>query len=458
MTVAPDPRANPSSTGKPGPASAPLRFARLLFGLLLLLSISLPTMVQPIKMVLLGAILVLLAVAPETWFSRSTPAQFTLDLTALAFAMVGLAWSIAGMLKGNPGAMPSLTVMTIYPCVAVALWRLARPGDWPHIGRILVWSTVAALVTQALFVMSFFQLDGGRIFDWFIAALDETSAVVDTRDGQFVFTLPSISSLLFMCPWLCVAAALGKRWRVPLLLLAVLSLGALLLSGRRAAVVAIAAGLAAAWLLYLSVPRHGGVRSKAGVGLVWLIAVFAAVLAGLLTSGLITPELLVERVASIFDFSTNESNLERRLQFEALVQGIAESPVFGQGLGAAASYSRSTEQPWAYELTYVALVFQFGFFGFSVYALGVAYLFWQLIRLARRVDLPARDRLAIFCFSAGLVAFLTANATNPYLGKFDYMWTLFVPLGMLRLALASSAPQLQILPASLSAETRGGAA
>ncbi len=34
----------------------------------------------------------------------------------------------------------------------------------------------------------------------------------------------------------------------------------------------------------------------------------------------------------------------------------------------------------------------------------------------------------VISFMVGLVAFLIANTTNPYLGKFDYMWVIFIPV------------------------------
>ena len=34
---------------------------------------------------------------------------------------------------------------------------------------------------------------------------------------------------------------------------------------------------------------------------------------------------------------------------------------------------------------------------------------------------------------SGMIALLTANITNPYLGKFDYFWVIFLPLGYVNL-------------------------
>jgi hypothetical protein len=36
-----------------------------------------------------------------------------------------------------------------------------------------------------------------------------------------------------------------------------------------------------------------------------------------------------------------------------------------------------------------------------------------------------------FPFLAGLICFMIANGTNPYLAKFDYMWIIFIPVALL---------------------------
>jgi len=102
-------------------------------------------------------------------------------------------------------------------------------------------------------------------------------------------------------------------------------------------------------------------------------------------------------------------------------------------LGAAAGYTRSDETPWAYELSYVALIYNFGLVGFICFAAGGVYVLVALIKLIRDRCLPQGERTYAACFLAGLVAFLIANGTNPYLAKFDYVWVFFVPLAYIRL-------------------------
>jgi O-antigen ligase len=132
----------------------------------------------------------------------------------------------------------------------------------------------------------------------------------------------------------------------------------------------------------------------------------------------------IDQISSILDFSDNQSNIERKLQFDALFDGIKQSPIYGQGAGAAASYIRSESQPWAYELSYIALAFQYGIVGLFVYAAGPIFLIFSLAKYTR---IHGRNTFE-FSLLAGFISFLIANGTNPYLAKFDYMWVIFIPV------------------------------
>jgi len=407
---------------------------------LITLSIVFPTVLQPLKMILLAIITVSLLLSPETWTTRSSYAQIALDLLAIAFTCIGLIWGILGVLRGNPGAVPMLPVHALYPVLFMFLCRLARPGDLYLLSKVLWVAAALTVAEQALFLGSFFGLDGGIVFQKLVEAFNENTAAVDVGDDYVLFTLPTVSSLLFLAPWLCVYAILGEKGRTSSGLLLLLVIGILILSGRRVFLLAFAVGVAFAFLaarpLIQGRGRLGGILSR----LVLLTVAISLFVSLGFVFELFNFDLLRDRVMSTFDFEIYESNIVRRLQSDALLGAIGERPAFGSGLGAVASYVRSDEQPWAYELSYVALAFQFGLVGFALYACGVSFLFVQLGRLASRPQLQKSERISAVCFVAGLAAFILANATNPYLAKFDYMWIIFVPLAFVRLYMPALFP------------------
>jgi hypothetical protein len=119
----------------------------------------------------------------------------------------------------------------------------------------------------------------------------------------------------------------------------------------------------------------------------------------------------------------------RAEQFFALLDGWQQNPLFGAGHGASAVGSlRDAEMPWAYELSYVALLFQTGLVGFSIYCSGVIWIFWMGFKIIRSSHWLGFYMLPVL---VGTFCFLIANATNPYLAKFDYMWVIFLPVALI---------------------------
>ena len=416
----------------------PLEIARLGIGVLVVSSIVVPTIFQPLKIAILALILACMLMTRSLWKVRSSPAQAALDLAAIAYCLIGLSWGVYGLMRNTPGAVSMLTVHAAYPVLCIFLGRLAQPGDFERISKVIVVSAGLVIAAQVLFIASFFGLDGGAFFSGFNNALGENAGVVDAGDTYLLFTLPSVSSLLFIAPWALayVLFSPAQRPRNFALLLATVFL--LVLAGRRAFVVGLFFSVVAMFAASRGL-RAGRFRGRIRLSHALL---FAAVTAGVVAIGLhfdwLNVELLTDRLTSIFDFSDNESNIERRLQFDALFDGFTAHPIFGNGLGASASYLRSDTQPWTYELSYVALLFQFGFAGFLFYSAGVVFLLVQLFRLCTNGALPRGERVAAVAFFGGLVSFLVANATNPYLAKFDYMWTIFVPLALVRAGLGTN--------------------
>jgi hypothetical protein len=416
--------------------SAPFRIARTAAVALLMLSIVLPTVVTNLKISLLALALVFLLLSPEIWIKTSTPSQLALDLAAVAYSSVGLAWGLMGAVRGNAGAEAMLTVHAAYPVLFAFLCRLAQPGDFQKVSVVLLTAAALTISCQAVFLASFFGIDSGKVFQWFVATFDENVAAVDVGDDYVLFTLPTVSSLLFLAPWLCIYAICGNDYRKTSSLLLLLAITALMLSGRRVFLLALAAGCIAAFLAYRPLEPTG--RNRTWVRVTALSIITALFVTTAFALDVLNFELLRERMLSIFDFDGGESNLVRLHQAYALMEEISTRPAFGSGLGAVASYVRSDQQPWAYELSYLALIFQFGIVGFLIYACGVMFLLVQLARFGSRAEIPRSDRVGAVCFLAGVTAFLLANATNPYLAKFDYMWVIFVPFAFVRLYASTS--------------------
>jgi membrane protease YdiL (CAAX protease family) len=164
-------------------------------------------------------------------------------------------------------------------------------------------------------------------------------------------------------------------------------------------------------------------RTLTTFGILGSVALVAVIVATF--SGHLKPLNLFNEVAGGFDFGGSSPDAAvRGREFHSLLEGWLHSPIIGSGFGAVASFVRSPSQPWAYELSYNALLFQAGIIGGLLYLAGVAWIFWQCLEVTQRSPLSVSMRPVI----VGSICFLLANATNPYLAKFDYLWILFLPL------------------------------
>jgi hypothetical protein len=131
----------------------------------------------------------------------------------------------------------------------------------------------------------------------------------------------------------------------------------------------------------------------------------------------------------VFDDPGAESNLMRKEQYDALIDGWIKSPIWGLGLGNVAPGSiRDPLAPWNYELSYIALLFQTGLMGLIIYTSSIFWIIIKAIQIARNSYYNAAILLPFICT---LILFLIANATNPYLAKFDYLWVIFIPVGIM---------------------------
>jgi len=408
-----------------------MKLNRSLIGALLVSSIVFPAALPELKFLLFGGAL-FFSLAEKIKISKS------IFLISIFFGLVGLAYSVYGFLVGAPGALRVLTVMVAYPLLFPLLASVYKASDAGSLFKIFLLASWLLVAVNLLYLVSGLVWPD-NYFVSYIKFIYEDYAVIDSNEDYFKYTIPNISSLVFLLPF-CISAFFmvdHKRKKVELFCLVLVMLVLTVLSGRRALFVAAFAGPLALYILILAMGRRVK-ASQMSLGRVLYVIAFLG-FAGAFLYFFEFWDFYYSQVGSIFDFSGSASNVERALQFKYLSEGIVEKPFFGHGAGAAAAYSRSFEQPWAYELSYVAFLFQYGIFGFLIYASGLALLFYTLC-----LSLRGKER-SIFecCFIAGFVAFLVANATNPYLAKFDYMWVIFIPLGVLSAQIKGGAGSLR---------------
>lgn len=337
----------------------------------------------------------------------------------------GLAFMWNGMLQGAPGALRLGTIHVIWPLLYVFFIGLLTKVETLIIfHKTILFGILGSAVMGFLLIASTIIGYGGEdLLEWF----KSQDADAGFYDGFTAYRLPNIATLIYGIGFVLglVAIQKGNRWctygwTVIAWITLTVMLVAIILSGRRAA-----------WLVVLVIPVIvfslmviSGQRFRIRY---WLPLFLLAALSFL--SMHVYLELhasaIIWKFKSAFDNTMEEAASIRHVQIDVLMAEWADRPIFGHGLGAGSEIVQSADQPWAYELSYLALLFQTGLIGILIYGGGVLWIFWKGVLIVRRLPESATVMLPLL---SGLAGFLIANATNPYLAKFDYLWVIFLPI------------------------------
>lgn len=258
--------------------------------------------------------------------------------------------------------------------------------------------------------------------------IDLLNYSINYNFGYINFFIPSITSLFFLLPYIIAMLtnyksemAVKKKY---LLIGLIIGVGVTLLAGRRILIVAICISPFIA--LFLNRYNKFAHKSK-------LKKIIIGVLVITLTVGIY---FLIGRVMNVglridnTDTELIQSGTQVRYsQFDALIQGWKENPLFGSGFGVNAEGSiRSDSVPGMYELSYIAMLFQTGIVGMTVY---VVLIVWLLTMCVKIIKSNRQSITYIIPTLTGVISMLIANATNPYIQSFDGLWVLFYPLALI---------------------------
>lgn len=393
------------------------RIALFFLSLLILICSLFPSILLSVKFVLILLIIIFsLSLLSKEKFN------FQSFIFLLIILLVSLWGSLYGVIQNTPGALPVLRVMLIYPILFFIFSLIYDENQNDKFIKLLLISGLSVGVFLSIFNFLGVFLPSNPLYQMIMGQYGDL-AVIDEGNGEyFKFTLPTVTSILFYLPFsIGVFIGSGKYQRLSFWAILFLLIPAIL-SGRRAIFLMTLLGVFLVILINRCFFDKNMKISQKKIGIKSWVVLFLCICFGLYFYGEYL-DFYINRLLSIFDFTGDDSNLERVLQFKALYMGIVDSPILGNGAGAASSYLRSDTLPWAYELSYVALIFQYGILGTLIYFL---FSFYLILFMFKRISTHGKDNI-YYPFLMGLISFLLANATNPYLGKLDYLWILFVP-------------------------------
>lgn len=346
----------------------------------------------------------------------------------LLFILHGVFFTLIGY--DNIGAIRTMTVSFVWPVLFFLFIGVIDSEN--KILNIFNVMYITGIIIS-LYTLYYFGCFFGLFPSSFLLALDMGHSI-GIHNGFFEYRLYNISTLVALTPFMVGLLFVSKnrftadksKIKIILYILFVL-MPLVILSGRR--------GL---WVITACAPFIGLFWShfKYGYSVIRpftrglsVLSISLLLFFTFLTfcSSTITFDGFLSEVTSIIDFNKNASNSWKLTQAKLMFDGFVDKPLFGYGIGAEFpnGLRSSSQQPWASELVYNKLLYDTGIFGISSYFLLVFCVFYGAYIVITKSNKYSDYMIAtITMFSC----FMLANASNPYINMFDYIWVIFLPI------------------------------
>jgi hypothetical protein len=305
------------------------------------------------------------------------------------YALVYVAWYGNALLHGNDPTyirQDSLGFLLYFGAMPILFLFIRFGGLEATFVRFIVHCSIFIAVISVVVVVGYYitfgPIDGDSliVLNAFIHGLGLTWQIDSNAGVLGVYTYTGHLLLLGIAIVLHRYSLAPNRWDIALVMLFLVGI---VLDGHRALVVS------SLMQLLIVAPRlfaRVSLSKKLVLASVLVIGPAVAVVLGM------------DWISARFDFSANDpSTAERWAQIPALVDKISREPLFGSGFGSVASYIRSIERPFSYEVDFLATAMKLGLVGcvayFGTYLGALAYAHFT------------RGQAGLFLLSAGLPFF-----------------------------------------------------
>jgi hypothetical protein len=363
------------------------------------------------------------------------------DLFIISLFMItcGMFFTFYGLLAASPGWSKQGQLYIFWPLVFTFLMPLFSKKDiWRFINIIFLISTILIFIFSLYLIF----LELNIISDLGLnTLLPNLKTGITLNEEGIELGWPGFNSLPFLIPFIfcfyVLRNSFSSSFKVnsSLVNIAVLCLLiTVFLSGRRALILILL--ITPLLLIFLCYFLPASRSKKIIKNLFILFLIPMPLVLALLIYYQVDLLLIVNSFIEGFQFSddTNISANRKQIQLYALLEGWSEVPLLGGGLGSHVTYIRSWDMPWSYEIYFLALLYQVGFLGFTIYLIGILWIFLESIKIIR---LNNDYSLQIICLLCGMLGSLIASFTNPYLVRFDGLWVIFIPAAFINYYLTS---------------------
>lgn len=335
----------------------------------------------------------------------------------LLMSIVAMVWGLAGIMQGNPveAAFDYIRLYVVYIFVYMLLVTYLANVDYY---RSILWLLIISglLISLTMFI-PFLQVIFGINF-LPEPVVKEMFLQVGVHSGYVQTNNVNTASLIFIIPFIISYLIVNheSKKNIWVIISLLIFLVASFISGRR--VLWFVTIVSPVMILMLFI----GIKCAINIALakkMIVLAVGGILLLSFVTYTIVHIELiefsgLSERVA---DFFTSDETGPRSVQAKFLLDLFYENIVFGTGFGGAADFSKNN--PWTYELTYVQLLANVGILGVTAISSIMLYFFVWTIKALRMSNMSKMEFGINLSILNGMLCYLIAAATNPYLGSFD---------------------------------------
>lgn len=347
------------------------------------------------------------------------------------YLLWGFIFILLGLYNGNKGVYDLMGIYLIWPILYfIFISRIYKQQILNKLVKVLIYASFFISFSSYAFYIS---VKTG-ILNIGLFPIIRQSFDLD-NPGNFELFSPFITSLMFLIPFNIALLITNKKSdslvskKVLWVLLITNFITANLISRNGLFLVMILSPIIVIILRNIINKDYSPLKiSKSVFRLIITVIIIALILMLFFSNQVL---LQIDNFMLGFQFTSIEavSAYARYEQFFNLLEGWQNNIFIGNGLGATLDdFSRNTEKPWMFELSYMSLLFQTGLIGLFSYFGLILLLIIKSIHIAR-ID-PFYSNIVISVLT-GMISFLIANATNPYLYAYDHMWMLFSPLAII---------------------------
>lgn len=400
--------------------------------LLFTMMLFLPTAYTTIKIVLMTITIVVIVV--KIIITREINLHKKTIIWLFIWLFTNLFFLTIGVYRGNPGAIKVGTVEILWPIVyTIYIAGISNEKIIIKLFKVMIFATFLIGAYTLVYILTSY----GLIPSFLYIKLD-LGQNISFSYGELSYAMNNIATLIFLVPFLVTiqmawpSKIKSKFSKSYVLICLLMGLILTVISGLRSLMLTVAISPLIVFVLNKQNHKKLNMQKKKHMFLsTLLIGIIILLIAYFFIKKFFDLSLLsyIESFKNGFKFNEDVNAIARKEQFQALLRGWAKNPFFGAGSGAAVIDSiRSYTQAWAYELSYVSLLFNKGLVGITIY---VSQLYWIYKMSGKILKSSSSLRYYMLPIIVGTTCFLIGNATNPYLAKYDFMWVVFLPIGVI---------------------------